>query len=129
MGRADTHLAACAIVGALLLAVANSAIAAADTPDSAGSQNTNTTASDADRAPSSRTAETKAGDESAKNGPTEAIQTDSIAATEPVPTQDIDEADQKKPVDKESCADNHHGKVISTPVPEVPAPVEIVPLP
>jgi len=129
MGRADTHLAACAIAVALLLAVANSAIAVADTPDSAGSQSTNTTASDADQAPSSHTTETKASDESAKNGPTEAIQTNSIAATESVPKQDIDEAEQKKPVDKESCADNHHGKVISTPVPEVPAPVEIAPLP
>jgi hypothetical protein len=128
MSRADTHLAACAIVGALLLAIANSAIAAADTPDSAGSQNTNTTASDADQSPSSHAPETKAGDDSAKSVPTEGIQTNSIAATESGPKVDIDDAEQK-PVDKESCADNHHGKVISTPVPEVPPPVEIVPLP
>src|SRR5215217_4750962 len=118
MGRADTHLAACAIAVALLLAIANSAIAAADTPDSAGSQNSNTTASDANQP--SHTTESEASDESAKNGPTEAVQTNSVAATESDPKPDIDEAEQKKPVDKESCADNHHGKVISTPVPQAP---------
>ena len=67
MGRADTHLAACAIAAALLLAAVNVAVAAADTPDSPGTQNTNATASDPDPAPSSHTNEVKTSDENAKN--------------------------------------------------------------
>lgn len=132
MGRADTHMAACAIAAALLLAAANAAVAAADTPDSAGSQNTNTnaTASDANSAPSPRTNEIKTSDENAKTGqPTEGAQTNSVAATESAPKVDTEEATQKKSVDKESCADNHHGKTINTPTPEAPAPIEIAPLP
>jgi hypothetical protein len=134
MGRADTHLAACAIAAALLLATANAAIAAADTPDSSGTQNTNSTASDADPAPSPHMTEAKTSDENVKSGqPAEALQTNSVAATEsdpkPVPKADTDEAMQKKPVDKESCADNHHGKTINTPVPEAPPPVEVAPIP
>ncbi|MGX9789675.1 hypothetical protein [Mycobacterium sp. MMS18-G62] len=130
MGRADTHLAACAIGVALLLAVAHCAVAAADTPDSAGSQSTNTSSSDADQAPSDHTPDVKSSDDSVKSGlASEGVQTNSVAATESEPKQDTDDAEQKKPVDKESCAENHHGKTISTPVPEAPAPAEIAPVP
>jgi hypothetical protein len=46
MGRAETHLAAFAVAVAFLLAGANGAVAAADTPDSTGGEKSSTTASD-----------------------------------------------------------------------------------
>jgi hypothetical protein len=128
MGRADTHLAACAITAALLLACANCAIAVADTSDSSGNANTNSTASDSDPAPSAHTAESKSTDENAKaadSQPAEAVQMKSIAAAESVAEEPNDDP-VEKPVDRESCAENHHDKTITiVPVPEAPPAVEL----
>jgi hypothetical protein len=126
MGRADTHLAACAIAAALILAAANCAVALADTPDSAGTQN-NTSESNSDTASSGHAAESTTTD---MNKAAESPQPNSVAAPESAPDEHTDEATQKKPVDKESCADNHHGKTINTvPTPEAPPVVELAPVP
>lgn len=132
MGRAHTHLAACAIAVGLLLVGAHCAVAIADTPDSAGSQDTKASDSSNDPAPSPRRTEVKTNDDakSADSQPAQSVQTAGISATESESQERTGEASQKKPVDKDSCAGNHTGKTTSAaPTPEAPALAKVATVP
>lgn len=126
MGRADTHLAALAVVAVLLLAAAHGGIALADTPDSPGTQNNNAATGNESGA------STHAPDTTADLSTKAVEQQPTLQAniTESAPSrQDNTEDVIKKPVDKEreGCAGSHHGKTIS-PSPQAP-PADVTPLP
>jgi hypothetical protein len=135
MGRADTHLAACAVAVGLFLAAAHGAVAVADTPASSGSQSNNSASSDNDSSPSSTHSPegtSEAGTKTADTQPSTTLQTNPVAATESAQDERTDDVTKKKPVDKESkesCAGNHHDKTLTpSPAPEAP-PVQRVPMP
>jgi hypothetical protein len=127
MGRADMHLAACAITVALF-AGASSAVAAAETGDSAGSESTNSSdsASGTGQSADHTDANTYSGGADAN---TAADQPGSTAED----TTGGAEGGEKNPVDDNSGIDNDPGgRTITrapTLLPQAPPPVDLAPLP
>jgi hypothetical protein len=126
MGRADVPLAACAIA-VVLLAGASGAVAAADGPDSAGTESTNS--SDSGSGADQTDANTYGSD---KDGRTAGDQ-----AGDPGPIGDAEEpgdehGGEKNPVDGDFGSDDGDGKTINRMpvlIPEAPPPVDLAPLP
>jgi hypothetical protein len=143
MGRAGMHLAECAIAGAML-AGASSAVAAADTGDSAGSGSTNSSdsASGTGQSADHNGASTYSGGANAnpaadQPGSTAQDRTGGAAGSGGVAgsggAEDGEKKGEKKPVDDKPGIDNGlGGRTINrapTLLPEAPPPVDLAPLP
>jgi len=134
MGRADTHLAACAIAAALLLAGANGAVAAADPVDSAAAENPSSTASDSGPDQSAHTSASSTGASSENAGTVgdqagQAAQDNSGDAKES-PKESGDEQVGKKPADDDSGTSDCPGKTVTRAplvLPEAPPPIDLPP--
>jgi hypothetical protein len=139
MGRADTHLAACAIAAAVLLAGANGAVAAADPADSAAGEKPSSTASDSgpDQSAHTSAGSTGASSENARSvgdQPGQAAQDNSGDAKESPkesPKESGDEDVGKKPVDHDSGTSGRpDGKTVNRVpqlLPEAPPPIDLPP--
>jgi hypothetical protein len=139
MRRADTHLAACTIAAALLLAGANGAVAAADPADSAAGEKPSSTASDSgpDQSAHTSAGSTGVGSENARtvgDQPGQAAQDNSGDAKESPKESPKESGDQeigKKPVDHDSGANGGPDRktVNRVPVllPEAPPPIDLPP--
>ena len=139
MGRADMHLAVCAIAAALL-AGANSAVAAADTGDSTGSGSTNSSdsANGTGQSADHTDASTYSGGANANTaadqpGSTAQDRTGGAAGSGDAAGSGGAEGGEKKGVDDNSGTDNGTGgRTINrapTLFPEAPPPVDFAPLP